>query len=403
MSSSVVRSIRQLDSHSASMIRSACALPRFAAIVEELVLNSLDAGATTVHVAFDVQESMITVRDDGHGMTGAELSVVGERHATSKLVSLTGLEHGITTYGFRGEALHCLASICLLEITSCSVRSPQASNSVTLRYGQRLACGPSQEARSAGTTVIARDCFSNRPIARRQLQTLGAAQTEAETVRKRCAALSLANPSASLCVVDHARQATVLRAPRMAGTLASLRAIVGGSHLPPLGSIQFQDSSSDFAISGYAAFPPHGFSSREVQFVFLNRRPLSRRSELHRIVDTALDSLHAARAASAPLAPGPASAPRVQVYPAFVLFVRCAPHRFDLTLEPDKSEVHAFSKSQPHSSHAYLIRPSGAMLSYRRPSLLTVGVTPVPLSSTLCALPSPRTARGSLRRQSPSY
>ena len=97
--------LRRLDPHEASRLRASCALPRFAAIVEELVLNSLDAGATNITCSIDVPLLTCSVTDDGHGLS--DLRLIGERHVTSKLRSLHDLQNGVTTYGFRGEALHC--------------------------------------------------------------------------------------------------------------------------------------------------------------------------------------------------------------------------------------------------------------------------------------------------------
>ena len=57
-------------------------------------------------------------------MTASDLQHVGGRHMTSKLSSIEGLERGVRTFGFRGEALHCLAAISVLEIVSRAALTP---------------------------------------------------------------------------------------------------------------------------------------------------------------------------------------------------------------------------------------------------------------------------------------
>ena len=76
--------IQHLAPHESSRLRAACALPRLASIVEELVCNAIDAGASEVVASLDVPAYAVSVRDNGRGMSAYDLRVVGDRHATSK-------------------------------------------------------------------------------------------------------------------------------------------------------------------------------------------------------------------------------------------------------------------------------------------------------------------------------
>ena len=353
--------IAQLRPSTASVLRSSVALPSMASIVAELVYNSLDAGATDIHVTLDVGAFSIAVRDDGQGIAAESLRLVGERHATSKLASLAQLEReGLRTYGFRGEALHLVASISVLDITSCCASSApphnlgsSSSSSTTttttyaarIRFGERVSCGAAPSQRGAVGTVVVRDCFLNRPVARKQLIKHGAQQAELERARRHLAEVALAQPSVSLHLIDGSKQACILNVPRSANLIGTLRRLTGGAELPPFVEV-CEASADDFTLRGHVAVPVAGMRTRECQHVYLNGRPLSRRAELHRLCETAFSRVHdaltheAAEAASSRL---PSSVPKCEPsqrpHAAFILFIACAPSRYDLTLEPDKSDV----------------------------------------------------------------
>ena len=108
--------IQVLPPEVAERIAAGEVVERPASAVKELIENSLDADATAISVEIrDGGLSLIRVSDDGCGMSRTDAPRALERFATSKIRTLDDLE-GITTLGFRGEALSSITAVAQLEL-----------------------------------------------------------------------------------------------------------------------------------------------------------------------------------------------------------------------------------------------------------------------------------------------
>ncbi|KAL1500004.1 hypothetical protein AB1Y20_012681 [Prymnesium parvum] len=279
--------ILPLAAAEASVLRSACTIPTLTAAAEELVLNSLEAGATEVSVSVDVPRLSLQVRDNGHGIGAADLARVGARGASSKR-------------GARGEALHALAAVSLLEVVSHAAAEAGGAHAAVLQLGRRLSLGPAREARGVGTSVTVRELFANRAVARRALRREGGGEAELAALREAIGRLAVGSPHAAFRLHDGARDATLLRTAACDSALAVLRQVEAKLELPPMAELCYGDD--ELRLDGHLALPPHGAGSRGAQLLFVNRRALSRRAALHRLVEAACARL-ADGLAPRPLAP----------------------------------------------------------------------------------------------------
>jgi DNA mismatch repair protein MutL len=84
---------------------------RPAAVVKELIENSIDANASRLDITIeDAGFSLIKISDNGTGMPADDLRRCMLHHATSKIRAANDL-FSIGTFGFRGEAMGSIAAV----------------------------------------------------------------------------------------------------------------------------------------------------------------------------------------------------------------------------------------------------------------------------------------------------
>ncbi|HRP68757.1 MAG TPA: DNA mismatch repair endonuclease MutL [Turneriella sp.] len=133
-----------------------------AAIIKELVENSLDANATEIDIRVVGDGfSEIQIRDNGDGIHANDLFLAVDSFATSKITSFDELTN-TTTMGFRGEALGSIAAVSRLTIESKVRMATQGASVHVDETGRHLVPSPIRE----GTRVVVRDLFYNVPVRR---------------------------------------------------------------------------------------------------------------------------------------------------------------------------------------------------------------------------------------------
>ncbi|MBZ4659074.1 MAG: mutL, partial [Desulfacinum sp.] len=173
---------------------------RPAAVVKELAENSLDAQASRLVVSLERGgRSEIRVVDDGVGMDADDALLALERHATSKIASVSDLQ-AVRTLGFRGEALPSIAAVSRFELVTRE-RDAVAGTRIRVEGGvihsvEETGCPP-------GTAITVRDLFYNVPARRKFLRSV---DTEWAHILDLCLRLALARPDVHLQIHHQGRR-----------------------------------------------------------------------------------------------------------------------------------------------------------------------------------------------------
>ena len=154
---------------------------RPAAVVKELLENAIDAGANNIEIRITQGGmGMIEVLDNGTGIHPDDMVMAITRHATSKVADVANL-HGITTLGFRGEALAATAAVSRLTLTSSHDDSGigrQLQVAGVLDEVPKLVPVVHQR----GTTIAVKDLYFNVPARRGNLKSIATEFGHIETI-----------------------------------------------------------------------------------------------------------------------------------------------------------------------------------------------------------------------------
>lgn len=195
---------------------------RPAAVVKELLENAIDANATHIEVHI-TQGGMgrIEVIDNGVGIHPEDMVMAMTRHATSKVADIANLQ-GITTLGFRGEALAATAAVSRVTLTSSHDDSGIGRQ---LHVAGVLAEIPKLKpvVHKRGTTVTVKDLYFNVPARRGNLKSIATEFAHIETIVREVA---LACADVSLILSHDQKQRLSLSASAAESQLSK-----GGSYL----------------------------------------------------------------------------------------------------------------------------------------------------------------------------
>ncbi len=303
--------IHVLSTHTINQIAAGEVVERPASVVKELVENAMDAGASAITV--EIREggvSYIRITDNGSGIARDDVKTAFLRHATSKIEDARDLL-GITTLGFRGEAL---SSIAAVSQTSLLTRTgdEETGTTLTIHGGDMVDSG--ETALPVGTTLVVQNLFYNVPARRKFLKKPAA---ESAAVGELMNRLALGHPEVSFQYINNGN--TVLHTPGDGDLRTVAMQVYGRAAAEKL--LPVAGEKNGYAVSGLVGRPELCRANRGYETLFLNGRYV--RSPL------------AARAVEA------AYKNRLMVgrFPVFALELTVPADRVDVNVHPAKLEV----------------------------------------------------------------
>ena len=259
--------IQRLAKALAQKIAAGEVIDRPASVVKELLENAIDAKSESIEVFIvDGGKSAITIRDDGSGMSEADLRLSIERYATSKISTEQDL-YLIRSLGFRGEALASVAAVSRLGIVTRSEGDEEAHQLVA-EDGTLIELKPA--ARSRGTTIEVRDLFYNVPV---RAKFLGTARTEFLHINRVAQRMALLRPDIGWKVRHGERE--VLAAPKVETLLDRIAQVYGAEVARSM--IPIEAKRDGIEVTGYVSRPDLKRGNRRDQMFVVNGRYTSDR------------------------------------------------------------------------------------------------------------------------------
>lgn len=348
--------IHKLSSFLANQIAAGEVIERPASVLKELLENSLDAGATEIDI--DVEgggASQILLRDNGVGIHPDDLPLAVEQHSTSKIKEVSDLE-GITSFGFRGEALASMGSVAKLRLQS-RLFTEKVGWEVVVEGGTRGT--PRPIAMLPGTLVEVRDLFFNVPARRKFLRS---ERTEFVYLNEWLKRIALSAFEVSFRLKHYGK---LLRDFRAGNKEKRVSQIYGQAFMRE--ALQVEIEATGLKLCGFMGSPSFVCNQASLQNLYVNGRWV--RDKL---------ILHAVKSAY------PQNGFQV-LSPAYLLYLFVDPTSIDVNVHPTKHEVrfregrliydfvkHGLSKTMGGTGSSFETRPN---------SLLYPKTEPIPFPS----------------------
>ena len=302
--------IHLLPDSVANQIAAGEVIQRPASVIKELVENSVDAGATTIHVVVvDAGRTMIQVIDDGKGMSETDARLSFERHATSKISQADDL-FALHTMGFRGEALASIAAVSHVELQT---RREEDEVGTCIRIAGSKVVSQEPVSCPVGSNFKIENLFFNVPARRKFLKSNA---TELSNILTAFERIVLVYPNIHFTLHHNGTEMLNLKAGSLRQRISD---VFGRQYSQDLLPVEVHTAMS--AITGFVSKPEGARKKSGHDYFFVNGRYM-KHPYFHKAVVTAYDRL----------------IPEGMQVPYFLYF-EVEPADIDVNIHPTKTEI----------------------------------------------------------------
>ena len=302
--------IHLLPDSVANQIAAGEVIQRPASVIKELVENSVDAGATTIHVVvLDAGRTLIQVIDDGKGMSETDARLSFERHATSKISQADDL-FALHTMGFRGEAL---ASIAAVAHVSLQTRREEDEVGTSIRIAGSKVQSQEPVSCPVGSNFKIENLFFNVPARRKFLKSNA---TELSNILTAFERIVLVYPSIHFTLHHNGTEMMNLKAGSLRQRISD---VFGRQYSQDLLPVEVHTAMC--TITGFVSKPEGARKKSGHDYFFVNGRYM-KHPYFHKAVLTAYDRL----------------VPEGMQVPYFLYF-EVTPSDIDVNIHPTKTEI----------------------------------------------------------------
>lgn len=257
--------VRFLDPVLINQIAAGEVVERPSSVLKELLENSIDAGATHLHIHLrEGGKTYLSVRDNGFGMDEEDLLLCVERHATSKLPDNNLFS--IQSFGFRGEALAAISAIARVNI-STRTEKDMIGRILCIEGGKKQEILPIQS--PLGTMIEVRDLFYATPARLKFLKSTPHELNHCMDVVER---IALAHPTVAMEIKHNDR--TLLTLLPEDDLSNRFQPIMPEDFLKNAIPLKIQENGEEISLKGYISLSTYHSAHTHHQYFFINQRPV---------------------------------------------------------------------------------------------------------------------------------
>lgn len=284
---------------------------RPASIVKELLENALDAGATDIIIELERGGcGSIRIIDNGEGIDIKDVPLAFERYATSKIYEFDDI-YKVASYGFRGEALPCIASISRVEMAT---RKKSSLSGVKLIVEAGQVKMISEAGCPVGTSIYVSRIFDSVPVRRKFLKSDKTEQGHCVDVITK---IALAHPGVKVRVTANGKD--ILNIAATGDEAERISIVLGMDFMNTM--LPVKQTKGEISFHGSISRPEQTRSSAKHLYFYVNSRYVKDYLLNHAVMTAYRRLIEAKR------------------YPSALLFVDLPRDDVDVNIHPAKMEV----------------------------------------------------------------